>query len=341
MNKEKIARFWKEGPGRKKILAPIVLALALLSMAGYWLWHTYGGATTAIQATGTIEATTVELNAKVAGTIKTFQVKAGDRIKLGQVVAELTRNDLVAQGERDRLSVLKAESTLNDLKSGARSQERNEAVANVNIARENYVRANDDYIRYESLLKAGAISQVDFEKARTAMEIARNQLQAVEARLSLIEEGSRPEIIRSAEAEVERSKAILKATEALLEDLQVISPLDGEVITKNYQEGEYVQMGASLATAVKSNDLWIKVYIPTDDLPHIRVGQRASFSVSGLSRTFEGIVEEIAAKGEFTPKTIQTKKERTNVVFGVKIRVSSEDGVLKPGMPADVTFERS
>jgi HlyD family secretion protein len=65
-----------------------------------------------------------------------------------------------------------------------------------------------------------------------------------------------------------------------------------------------------------------------------------SFSVSGLSQSFEGTVKEIATKGEFTPKTIQTKKERTNVVFGVKISISSEGGILKPGMPADVTFLR-
>jgi HlyD family secretion protein len=85
-------------------------------------------------------------------------------------------------------------------------------------------------------------------------------------------------------------------------------------------------------------NLWIKVYIPTDDLPSVKLGQKVSFSVSGVSQSFEGTVREIATEGEFTPKTIQTKKERTNIVFGVKISISSVDGILKPGMPADVTF---
>ena len=86
------------------------------------------------------------------------------------------------------------------------------------------------------------------------------------------------------------------------------------------------------------DDLWIKVYIPTDDLPKVALGQKVTFTVSGWPEIFEGVVEEIAARGEFTPKTIQTKQERTNVVFAVKIRISSKGNVLKPGMPADVVF---
>ncbi|MCR4400652.1 MAG: HlyD family efflux transporter periplasmic adaptor subunit, partial [Syntrophomonadaceae bacterium] len=86
-------------------------------------------------------------------------------------------------------------------------------------------------------------------------------------------------------------------------------------------------------------DLWIKVYIPTDDLPRVRLGQAVRFSVSGGERDYAGTVVEIANRGEFTPKTIQTKKERTNVVFAVKIRVDEGHGVVKPGMPADVVFD--
>jgi len=98
--------------------------------------------------------------------------------------------------------------------------------------------------------------------------------------------------------------------------------------------------GAAVLTVADLKNLWIKVYIPTDDLPAIKLNQRVRFTVSGESRTFKGTVIEIASKGEFTPKSIQTKKERTNVVFGVKIRVDDRSGVLKPGMPADAVFVR-
>ena len=97
-------------------------------------------------------------------------------------------------------------------------------------------------------------------------------------------------------------------------------------------------MGAPIVTVVNLDDLWIRVYIPTDQLPVIKLGQQVHFTVSGLPKAFTGTVEEINSQGEFTLKTIQTEEERANVVFGVKIRIDNQGGVLKPGMPADVTF---
>lgn len=289
-------------------------------------------------ATGTIEATTVELNARISGAIKSITVRSGDHVKKGQLVAEISRNDLAAQKERDELGVIKAESLLEDLIAGARQEEIQEAAAGVNIAKINYERARDDYERAQTLRQAGAIAQVEYEKSTQAMEINKNQLEAAESRLSILKSGPRTEQVNFARAEVERAKAILKADLALLEDLNIVSPVDGTVQTRNFEEGEYVSMGASLLTVIKEEDLWIKVYIPTDDLPLIRIGQEVKFSISGLDRFFRGVIEEIASQGEYTPKTIQTKKERTNVVFAVKIRVNADEGILKPGMPADVVF---
>jgi len=322
---------------RKRIIA-LIIVLAVLA-GSYWVWETYfKGGQEEIQASGTIEATSVDLHAKLAGSIKVLDIKSGDSVKKDQLIAELSRNDLVAQRERDELSVLKAEASLANLQSGARAQEVKEAEANVNIAKTNLNRAADDLARLETLFEAGAVTQVEYEKAQTNLEITKNQVQAAESRFSLLLAGSRKEVINTAQVEVDRNKAILKATDAMLEDLEIHSPIDGVVLSKNYELGEYVTPGSSLATVVNLDDLWIRIYIPTDDLPQVTLGQKVSFTVSGLSSSFEGIVEEIATKGEFTPKTIQTKKERTNVVFAVKIRIQGEDGILKPGMPADVSF---
>jgi len=85
--------------------------------------------------------------------------------------------------------------------------------------------------------------------------------------------------------------------------------------------------------------MWIKVYLPTGDLTKIKLGQKVYFTVTGSNEKYEGTIEEIATQGEFTPKTIQTKQERANIVYGVKIRINNLQGTLKPGMPADVVFE--
>lgn len=321
---------------KRVLLVMVILLLAAVSCLFYRQFWVERPA--AIQASGTIEATGINLIAKTSGTIKTLSIKDGDPVKAGQVVAELDRSDLAAQRERDAMTLLKAEAQLKDLTSGARAQEKAEAVANVEMARVSCAKAAEDLARMQALFAEGAVAGEELKKAEVNAALEEYRLQAAEARLGLLEAGSRPEVIEAARAEVERSRAVLKATEAMIRDLQVVAPRDGVVTNKNYEAGEFVQMGATIATIVDLDDMWVKVYIPTDDLPAIKLGQDVQISVSGHSGVFRGKVAEIASKGEFTPKTIQTKKERTNVVFGVKIVIEDSAGVLKPGMPADVTF---
>ncbi|MDF9406894.1 HlyD family efflux transporter periplasmic adaptor subunit [Pelotomaculum isophthalicicum JI] len=318
----------------------IGVLLVLLSAGAYWGYVKYGKTQPAgIQATGTIEATKVQLCAKVPGTLQNVTINSGDPVKKGQLVAIVARNDLIAQKERDALGVLKAEAQLADLTSGARWQEIKDAEIAVNIARTNYDKTDKDYQRALALFQAQAISKSEIENAETALRQAKNQVDSAESKLSLLESGSRPEQIEAARTELERNNAILKASEAALEDTRVLSPIDGSVLTKNFEEGEFIQAGASVATVVNTNDMWIKIYLPTDDLPKIKIGRQVAFTVSGSEEKYTGIIEEIATSGEYTPKTIQTKKERTNIVYEVKIRISDENGTLKPGMPADVTID--
>ncbi|MFZ5633402.1 MAG: HlyD family secretion protein [Bacillota bacterium] len=324
---------------KKKLIG---LALLIAAAAGsYWGYTRYaGGRPEGIQASGTIEATEVNLCAKLPGTLEFLSVKAGDMVKKGQLVAGLTRNDLVAQKERDALGVLKAEAQLADLASGAREQEIKDARAMVEIARANYDRANSDYNRIRELHRSGAVSDAELEKAETSLKVLKSQLDSAGARLSLLESGSRPDQIRAAEAELERSRAVLKASEALLEDTKIISPTDGTVITRNYEPGEYIPAGAPVVTVADLNDLWIKIFVSTDDLPKIKLGQQVSFTISGAAEEFSGTIVEIASRGEYTPKTIQTKQERTNTVYAVKVRIDNKDGIFKPGMPADVVISQ-
>lgn len=323
---------------KKKLILPFVGLLIILAGA-YFFWQTYLiEENELIQATGTIEATTVNLNAKLAGTIEVLNIKQGELVKKGDLIAELGRSDLIAQRERDELSVLKAQANLADLLSGAREQETKAALAGINVVKAKLEQAEAELRRVEALFKEGALTEVEYEKAQTNVEIILNELITLEAQYELLTAGNRAEVIKAAQIEVERTQAVLKSTEAMIEDLKIYAPLDGVVLTKNYELGEYVTPGAVVATIANLEDLWIKVYIPTDDLPKIFLGQKVTFTVSGSPKIFEGVVQEIATKGEFTPRTIQTKKERANVVFAVKIGIKNGEGILKPGMPADVVF---
>jgi HlyD family secretion protein len=320
---------------------PVIIIIVLLLVVGgaWWIWRAYyAGKTGVIQATGTIEGTDVDLGAKNSGTIETLTVDEGDTVKQGQVVAVLSRNDLVAQRDQDALAVTEAQAKLDDLVSGARTQEIAQAQASVNIAQTNYNKAADDLSERQKLYQSGAISKDVLDQYQVAADLAKNQLDSAQAALSLLQAGNRPNAIAAARDEVDRNQAVLQSAQAVLNDLNVVSPINGTVLTKNYEQGEFVQMGAPIVTVVNLDDLWIRVYIPTDQLPAIKLGQQVHFTVSGLPKAFTGTVEEINSQGEFTLKTIQTEEERANVVFGVKIRINNEGGVLKPGMPADVTF---
>jgi HlyD family secretion protein len=324
----------------RKPLLLLLAGLILISIFYYYRYHLTNVDSSTITASGTIEATTIELCSKSSGTLGSVLVAEGDQVTAGQLVAEINRPDLLLQKERDLMAVEIAESRLRDLVAGARPQEIQEAEAAFATAKDNLELANQELERYQALFQAGAISQASLDAVILNQKTRENQLAAAQARLSLLKSGSRPELIAAAQDELERTRAILKATETMVEDLKIFSPIDGTVINKNFETGEYVQPGAPIATVADLQNLWVKVYISTDDLPNIRLNQKVDITVSGSNKVFEGKVSHIASRGEFTPKTIQTKQERTNVVFAVKIGVLNHDGELKPGMPADIATKR-
>ena len=141
------------------------------------------------------------------------------------MAAEISRPDLLAQRDRDALSVAALEARLQDLQSGARSQEIKEASIQVEMAAANLKQLETDLQRIQHLYEAGAVSQSELEQQQLKRDNLLSQLEAARARLNLLQAGSRPELIEAAAAELERSQAVLKASEAQLEDLKLYSPL--------------------------------------------------------------------------------------------------------------------
>lgn len=152
--------------------------------------------------------------------------------------------------------------------------------------------------------------------------------------------GTRSEQITSAQEELNRTKAILAISNSLVSDLKVYAPLDGVILTKNYEQGEYIAAGAPIATIADLSDCWVKVYIPATELGKIKIGTKASLTIDSLpNRTFIGYVREISDKAEYTPRQSITKNERANMVFAVKVYMDNSEKIMKPGMPIDVIFD--
>lgn len=325
--------------GKTKIkIAAIVVVVALsLGTAGYKL---YGRTEKGITATGTIEVTKTDITSKVSGYLAELNIKEGDLVKSSQVVAKIDRPDLKAQLLRDEAALSKAKAELRDLEKGARSQELQEAAAKVAGAQSQAIKAKTDFDRYSRLFRDGAISTQQLDASRSTHEVAANSLVEQQSSYSLLQAGNRPEKIEAQRLEVERSEAVLAGSRTQIADMTVASPLSGRVLSKNYEAGEYIIAGVSIATIGDLQDCWVKVYVSTEQLGQIRLGQAVKVKIDAYpDKTFKGEIKEINQNAEYTPRQSITQRERANMVFAAKVKIENADEILKPGLPADVVFE--
>ena len=328
------------GKNRQTVLKIAVIALVAIFAIGAAGYKLYGRSEQGITATGTIEVTKTDITSKVGGYLIELKVREGDAVNKGNIVAVIDRPDLKAQLWRDEVALAKAKAQLRDLEQGARSQELQEASANLAAAKSQAIKVQTDFNRYSTLFREGAISSQQLDASRSAHEVAANTLTAAQSRYSLLLAGNRPEAIAAQRLEVERSEAVLAASRTQVADLEVNSPLAGRVLSKNYERGEYVNAGAAIATIGDMNDCWVKIYVSTEQLGKIRLGQAASVKIDAYpDKTFRGEIKEISQNAEYTPRQSITQRERANMVFAVKVKLDNPAETMKPGLPADVVLE--
>ncbi len=178
------------------------------------------------------------------------------------------------------------------------------------------------------------------DQAWTAYQQAKAEVAAAQAQLDLAKNGTAPEQIAVAEANVTRAKAALGALEVQSRKMTLRSPIKGLITELLANEGELAVPGVALMKVADLDSLTLTVYVPEDQLGRVKVGQTARVAVDSFPhKTFWGEVTYISPRAEFTPKNVQTKEERLNTVFAVKIHLPNPQRELKPGMPADALIE--
>lgn len=256
----------------------------------------------------------------------------------------------------------KAAASLADLLAGARPGEIASAEAAVAAAQAEADRTSADFVRVDGLFARGVLARKDLDAARAAKDMAAARLADARERLGVIREGARKdqvdaarnaskeameryrlvkrgpreEVIRSARARLNQAKERLALNQTSLSYATIVSPLDGFVLSKSVEAGEFVSPGTPVVTVGDLTHPWIRAYVGESDLGRIRLGQKVEVRCDGWpGRVFVGKVTFIAQDAEFTPKTVQTKEERTRLVYRVKIAMENPDYALKPGMPVD------
>ncbi len=178
------------------------------------------------------------------------------------------------------------------------------------------------------------IKRKDVEAARANVAEAQAGLRNARSGYTVI--AQRQQDLAAARAALAQAQANLRYLQVIAAHNTILSPRNAVVQVKNVEQGEVVAAGTALYTLVDPLDIWLRAYIPQDQIGRVRVGQVAHVSVDSFpGRVFEGHVIAISSKGEFTPGNVQTRGDRVKLVFSVKIRLDNRDGSLKPGMPAD------
>jgi HlyD family secretion protein len=209
-----------------------------------------------------------------------------------------------------------AEKAYDDLLTTEAAQQVLDARAELSVAQERYEVALDTLSRLETgeYSPQVKISAMGLEQAKTALKQAESAVQQAESNLALLD--------------------------TQMDKLTVYAPMDGIILTRNAEPGEFVQPGAVAFALADLNDITITVYVPENRYGQISLGQQADVIVDSFpGESFTAEVIHIADQAEFTPRNIQTVEGRSSTVYAIKLSVENSEGKLKIGMPADVTFK--
>lgn len=290
-----------------------------------------------VQGTGTLEVVEVDVAPLTPGRIVRVLVREGQVLRAGETVAILAQPTLPADIEGRRARLAAAEAQLRDLERGARSAEIDAAEADLRTAEAEAVRAARDLTRLQSLLDAGAISRQQLDAARAAAQVAAGRRDAARDALRLMRQGSRPELISGARAEVASARAAVQSAERAAGDLTLTAPVNGVVVSRNAEPGEVIGAGQSVVTIADPTRPFVRIYVNQRALPLIERGGAASATLDAFpNRRFPGQVTAINPRAEFTPRVALTEDEREDLLFGVKVELTDATGMLKAGLPVTV-----
>ncbi|HKC84982.1 MAG TPA: efflux RND transporter periplasmic adaptor subunit [Blastocatellia bacterium] len=260
-----------------------------------------------------------------------------------------------------------ARANLEAVRNGPRPEEIEQARASLAAAVADLNNADVSFQRARKLYSTDDASRQELDEAKFRLDNARAKRDAEKKRLDLLLNGSRKEDIRAAEErfrqaqeaerlviagpraeEIADARAQLAEAKAKLEEIkvqiaegEVKSPANSIVEVLPVRPGDLITPNQTIARLLEKDQIYIRVYVPEPKLGLIKVGQKAKIKVDTFAdRAFDGVIEQINTQGEFTPRNVQSRNERSHLVFGVKVRIDNREGLLKPGMAADVTLEK-
>ena len=290
----------------------------------------------AIEASGTLEATEVKVSAKVPGQIETNRVQEGSQVQAGDTLVILDRSTLELQFKQAQAGFEVADAQYRLLLNGARSEDIRLSEEAFRQAEASFKNASDDYARMKELLSSNTVTRKQFDDAESRYTIAKAQLSSAEQGVVKLKNFARPEDLTAARARASQAKATADLLKKQLTDAVVVAPVPGTITHVPVEQGELIGAGSVVVTISRLEKMNLMIYVGEVELGKAKLGGMADVYIDTYpDKPFPAKIVYISPIAEFTPKNVQTKEDRTKLVFGVKLEIENKEGVLKSGMPAD------
>lgn len=306
----------------RKILVPIVIVIVAIAVIAALLYYRHLRQPQEIVLSGTLEARTVNVGSLVGGRVTKTLVDEGVRVAAGQLLVTLETETIDRQLSEQRAAIAAANAVLAKAIAGPRPEE---------IAKAAATASNDevDRRRWELLYRYGIVAKETAEDAATKAKTSAEDLR-------IAQKGTRKEDIDAARAEVEAQERKLDTLMKQRAETNVVTPVSGVVQSFGLRAGDIVAPNQTVAEILESSQLWVRVYVPETELGLVAVGQAVRVLIDTFPKeTFAGHVASVSSQGEYTPRNVQTRAQRAEQVFAVKVLVDPNPK-LKAGMAASV-----
>ena len=288
-------------------LCAICAAIAFIALSGCGGKKAHG-----FIGSGTLEATEVTVSAQTGGQVLQLMREEGAAVAAGDTLARIDVEKLVLQ----RRQLL---AGLDEIRASRRP-----AAEAVEQAEENLENVAKTHERVSGLRATGTATQQQYDDASTKRRIAESQLEAARSQETLLD--AKENEINAAGAVIDRQ----------IRDGIVFAPAAGVIVEKFVEQGELAPVGGAIYRIADTSAFWLKVYVAEKDLGGFKLGDAATVRVDAYSEDLAGVVSWVSSEAEFTPKNVETKEARAELVYAVKITIKDPPRELKIGMPAEV-----
>jgi len=322
----------------KRVIPVLILLAAAIAAGVYFYPRLTNKPAPANQLTlsGNIEAHESLVSFKVQGRIIALPIEEGQQVAQGAVLAQLEDADYKQKIKVDEAGVRVRASNLALTLAGTREQEVKALQQNLLDAQADLEQKKLDNERAQRLFTKDEVSAQDRDLAATALKRAEANFKAAQQRYNEAVEGSRKEDIAIARANLNQANATLGLSRVNIDYTVLRAPSAGVITVRQAELGEVVSPGGPVVTLADLDHIWLRAYVAETDLGSIHWGQDATVTTDTYpGKQYHGRISFISSTAEFTPKSVQTFKERVTLVYRIKIDIDNPNHELKPGMPAD------